>query len=489
MGTRSLGALIGAFVVTVLSASAAYAQSGGPTTQPDHFELDEDSVVVGYPLLNDSDPSGGTLQLVSVGSTPAGTARIDGSAVVFSPNPDWNGVGELTYVVRSAGGDANGVMTFTVRNINDDPVAGDDVATAIGAQPRTIEVLANDTDADGDVLVVGTVNSPAHGVVAVNDGVIEYTAEDGFSGDDTFAYRVFDPSGESAEAIVTVSVSPAPPASPAAPTNSPSATPDPATADLVTSPQWAPPPVAPPSEEGEQEGFLGGLARQLGTLLMPLLLLGLVGVLAWLMSQRDRKPVRKHAVVLVGRSELLDVHDKPTRDSKVVHQFEYSARQVDVIGRRRVVDGVEWLPVSTSDGQGWVQSQYLTEDVARATFEHDLTERDIVRELRRKLKEGTTISSSTRGVIDPEGFYRDGDRRQLGGNATARLTALLEDWRASFHVDRTASMSALRPPQLRNLHWVSFEAPGLDPWQLFFEYRDGRPHPVAALPENVAVPV
>jgi hypothetical protein len=153
------------------------------------------------------------------------------------------------------------------------------------------------------------------------------------------------------------------------------------------------------------------------------------------------------------------------------------------------VDGIEWLPVATSSGQGWVESQYLTEDVARATFESDLMERGIVRDLRRNLKEGSTISSSSRGVIDPEGFTRDGDRYQLGGHATARLAALLGDWRASFHVDETASIAALRPPQLRNLHWVSFEAPGVDPWQLFFEYRDGQPYPVAALPENVSVPV
>jgi hypothetical protein len=205
------------------------------------------------------------------------------------------------------------------------------------------------------------------------------------------------------------------------------------------------------------------------------------------MSQRDTRPGRKYAVVLVGRGELLAVNEKASHDSTVVHRFDYSSRQVDVIGRRRVVDGVEWLPVATSSGQGWVESQYLTEDVARATFEADLAERDIIRELRRKLKDGATLSCSSRGVIDPEGFSRDGARRQLGAHATASLAALLGDWRASFHVDKTASIAALRPPQLRNLHWVSFEAPELDPWQLFFEYRDGQPYPVAALPENVPI--
>jgi hypothetical protein len=447
----------------------------------------EDTVVVAYPLLNDSDPGGGSLELVSVTSSPAGIARIDGTAIVFTPTPDWFGEGELGYIVRSSGGEATGVITITVANVNDIPVAEDDSATTVGVQPVAIDVLINDSDVDGDVLVIGTINSPAHGAVAVADGAIKYTAQDGFTGSDSFAYRVFDPAGESAEALVTVEVTPA--GAVGSPGDVSSATVAPTTAASVIGPQWAAPPMAPAPQQGEAESLFNGLGRHLGTLLMPLLLLGLIGVVAWLMSQRERKPGRKHAVVLVGRGESLNVYEKPSHDSKVVHEFEYSARQIDVIGRRRVVDGVEWLPVSTSDGQGWVESEYLTEDVARATFESDLIERDMVHELRRRLKEGATISSSSRGLIDPEGFYRDGERRRLGGYATAKLTALLEDWRASFHVDRPASIAALRPPQLRNLHWVSFEAPGLEPWQLFFEYRDGRPYPVAALPENVAVPV
>ncbi len=487
---RSLGTLAGALALVVLSVAAAYAQAEGPTTQPDRVDVDEDTVVVVYPLLNDSDPAGGALELVSVLTTPAGTARIDGSAVVFTPSLDWNGEGELTYTVRSENGSTTGVMLITVLAVNDPPVAHDDAVAVVGDEATVIDVVANDVDVDGDSLVIGTVNSPAHGTVAVtDDGLIEYTADDGFTGDDSFGYRVFDPVGESAEATVTISVTAATVAgSVASPTAAPVPGGDTAATNLVTSPGWAAPPAAVTPEPGDPEGFLTSLLRHLGTLLMPLLLLGLIGVTAWIMSHRDRTPGRKHAVVLVGYGEVLPVHEKAAHDSPVLHRLEYSSRRVDVVGRPRLVDGIEWLPVATSSGQGWVESQYLTEDVARATFERDLMQREIVRDLRRNLKEGSIISSSSRGVIDPEVFTRDGARHQLGGNATARLAALLGDWRASFHVDETASIAALRPPQLRNLHWVSFEAPGLDPWQLFFEYRDGQPYPVAALPENVSVP-
>jgi len=488
MGTRILVTLIGLLSLAALSATAAHAQSAEPATQPDHIEVDEDTVVVGYPLLNDSDPGGGILELVSVLTTPAGSARIDGSAVVFTPTPDWTGENELTYTVRSTGGSATGVITITVHNVNDPPIAVGDSATASGTEPVAIDVLANDRDVDGDALVIGTVNSPASGTVAVNDGVIEYTARDGFAGDDSFAYRVFDPAGESAEAVVTITVMPVTAGgATVAPTAAPATTSNSAGADIVTGPEWAYPPMAIPPQSGEPEGFINALLRHLGTLMMPLLLLGLIGITALIMSQRDNMPGRKYAVVLVGRGDFLAVHEKASHESTVAHRLEYSSRQVEVVGRRRVVGDTEWLPVATSSGQGWVEAQYLTEDVARATFEADLVERDLVRELRRRLNDGATLSSSSRGVIDPETFSRDGARRQLGAHATARLAALLGDRRASFHVDETASIAALRPPQLRNLHWVSFEAPGLDPWQLFFEYREGQPHPVAALPENVPV--
>ncbi len=490
MAARSLGTLLGALALTVLSVAGAAAQSSGPVTEPDRIELDEDTVVVAYPLLNDADPGGGTLQLLSIQATPVGATRIDGSAVVFTPNPDWNGVAELIYTVATPSGEATGVMTFTVNGVNDAPVANDDIASTRGTEPVAIDVLANDTDVDGDVLVLGTVNSPVHGSVAMSDGMLEYTAPDGFSGDDTFAYRVFDPAGEAAEAAVTVSVSPAIAGGVAAtPTSQPTVPAGAPENDLVAGPQWAAPPVAVAGGAESGGGFVASLVSHLETLLLPLLLLGLVGVTAWIMSQREGVPGRKHAVVLVARGESLAVHEKATRDSKVVYRFGHSSRRIDVVGRRRLLDGVEWLPVSTPAGRGWVESQYLTEDVARATFEADLVERDIIRELRRKLKGGAPISTSSRGVIDPEGFGRDRERRQLGGNATAHLAALLDDWRASFYVDRTASLTALRPPQLRNLHWVSLEAPGLDPWQLFFEYSDGHPYPVAALAENVVVPV
>lgn len=542
MRMKPLSSFVGALVIVALSAPAVLAQSNGPITAPDSASLNEDTLVVVYPLLNDTDPQGAGLTLVSVATPPAGTVRVDGPAVVYTPEPDWNGSLTLLYTARSAGGESTGEISVTVHPVNDAPIANQDSATVASGEVAVIDVLANDADVDGDDLVIGTVNSPTSGTVSVVSGMIRYQSESAFAGTDSFVYTVFDAAGESAQASVTLTITgpvptttvaptttlppvttvppttaaptaTSPPATTVAPTTTsvvtttvppttvPATTVPPATTlapvtfaagtTLVPSPVWAAPvgSLSLPTGTGDPNGFTNTLQRSLSSLALPLLLLAAVGLSAWIVSQRGRKPGRRYAVVLVARDDTLAVHEKPSTTSQVVHNYPSSARQIEVTGGKRSADGVSWLPVSTASGRGWVDAVYLTEDIARTTFDSDLAERDLIRELRRKLKQGSTLNCSSRGVIDPETFERDSSRRYLGGYATAKLATLIGDWRASVHIDKAASLAALRPPELRNLHWVSLDAPGLEPWQLFFEYHDGQAYPVAALPENATVPV
>jgi len=94
--------------------------------------------------------------------------------------------------------------------MNDPPVANPDQATASDDQAVTINVLSNDSDADGslDPSTVQMVTSPSHGTAAVqNDGAILYTPAAAFSGTDTFTYTVKDSQGAiSNVATVTITV-------------------------------------------------------------------------------------------------------------------------------------------------------------------------------------------------------------------------------------------------------------------------------------------
>ena len=85
-------------------------------------------------------------------------------------------IGEDTFTYTLLTDGANGSDTaavhVTILPVNDPPVAVEDNATvAEGAGPTPIDVLANDTDIDGDVLAVTAADGAGHGVLNVADGV------------------------------------------------------------------------------------------------------------------------------------------------------------------------------------------------------------------------------------------------------------------------------------------------------------------------------
>jgi Tol biopolymer transport system component len=105
------------------------------------------------------------------------------------------------------------VATLTIRDgdttSNTPPNAVDDSAATPEDTPLTIDLLANDSDPDGDAMAVTAVTTPGHGGVTNNgNGTVTYTPAAHFSGTDSFAYTVGDGSGGSDTASVNVTVSP-----------------------------------------------------------------------------------------------------------------------------------------------------------------------------------------------------------------------------------------------------------------------------------------
>jgi len=96
------------------------------------------------------------------------------------------------------------------------PVALDDTAGTEEDNPVLIDVIANDTDADGVVVDANVITGPGNGSIADNDdGTFSYTPDAGFSGIDTFTYvAVDDDGGTSNPALVTIDVEAAPPPPP-----------------------------------------------------------------------------------------------------------------------------------------------------------------------------------------------------------------------------------------------------------------------------------
>ncbi len=88
------------------------------------------------------------------------------------------------------------------------PVTADNhVVTGINAEV-IIDVLANDSDPDGDPLIVDGIVQPHHGLVYYNDdGSLTYRPDPDFIGSDRFQYWASDGQGHFTPAIVTINVS------------------------------------------------------------------------------------------------------------------------------------------------------------------------------------------------------------------------------------------------------------------------------------------
>ncbi|AKC86431.1 Ig-like domain-containing protein [Pseudoxanthomonas suwonensis] len=100
-----------------------------------------------------------------------------------------------------------------IEYLNGSPVAMDDeVATPLNT-PIVIDVLANDSDPNGDVLSVSVNYDTGYGTLVQQQpkgGVFTYTPDPGYEGVDFFIYTVTDGKGGSATASVKINVSAAP---------------------------------------------------------------------------------------------------------------------------------------------------------------------------------------------------------------------------------------------------------------------------------------
>lgn len=156
---------------------------------------------------NPSTSSGHTVDLdpITPGVQHTFTSPIDGTVWTYNPstgelsaNPadGFNGTTSTIYILcDDQGACDNATVTFTVTPTsgNQTPNAQNDFSTTTLNNNVTITVLNNDSDPDGDDLVVTIVSPPSNGSVVVNgDGSITYSPDNGFVGTDLFTYQICD---------------------------------------------------------------------------------------------------------------------------------------------------------------------------------------------------------------------------------------------------------------------------------------------------------
>lgn len=159
-------------------------------------------------LANDRDPDNDALTIAALGAVANGTARIEGNRVVYTANAGFNGTESFTYTVRDEfGATATATVRVTVA-ANRAPTANADSASTTKANSVSINVLANDTDPEGDTLTVTRiVSQPTLGRAEVGaNGTVLYTHNPGPVGVDTFTYEISDGRGNLSVGTVSVTI-------------------------------------------------------------------------------------------------------------------------------------------------------------------------------------------------------------------------------------------------------------------------------------------
>ncbi len=206
------------------------AVNDAPVVAAEAASTPEDTPISGNLLANDSDADGDALTVTqfSVGGTTYGagsSASIAGIGTLaiagdgswtFTPAPNYHGpVPLVSYTVGDSSASTVGTLSLAVTPANDAPDAADDLrSTAINTPLASIAVIANDSDADGDALVVTAASvDPAQGSVSINaDGTLDFTPAQNFSGAAIVSYTIADASGgnDSATLVVNVGANSAP---------------------------------------------------------------------------------------------------------------------------------------------------------------------------------------------------------------------------------------------------------------------------------------
>ncbi|EEE37053.1 vcbs repeat domain protein [Rhodobacteraceae bacterium KLH11] len=190
-------------------------ENDAPGAVDDTASLASDGTILIDVLANDGDIDGDTLTISGVTGASNGAAVIENGQIRYTPNAGFSGEETLTYAVEDGNGGADtATVTVTVTSGNEAPVAVDDTANLDEDGTILIDVLANDSDADGNTLTITEVTGAANGTAVVEAGQIRYTPASGFSGTDTIHYTVSDGAGGTASASVAIQVNSAPTGAP-----------------------------------------------------------------------------------------------------------------------------------------------------------------------------------------------------------------------------------------------------------------------------------
>ncbi len=164
-------------------------------------DIDEDTLT--YELVSAQDE--GTTDV-------SGDVSLDTNTGALSYTPDAAQVEQdVTIEVKAndttADSASNVTITVAVGAVpNSDPVAEDDTGTVDEDSTILIDVLANDSDEDGDTLAIDSFTEASDGTIAQEGDSIRYTPDEDFNETDSFTYTIRDGNGGTDTGTVNITI-------------------------------------------------------------------------------------------------------------------------------------------------------------------------------------------------------------------------------------------------------------------------------------------
>ena len=179
----------------------------GPIAKADTAILFEDSGATTINVLgNDTDADGDQLTVTAVNTAGSGTVAIDTKeeSIIYTPAANFSGTEVITYTISDGTSTSKGILTVSVTNLNDTPIAQN--INSATEKNKTTSIYLIGTDSDNDNLIHTVVSQPANGKLSLSNKTIVYTPNNNFTGTDTFTYKVNDGSIDSEIATVNILV-------------------------------------------------------------------------------------------------------------------------------------------------------------------------------------------------------------------------------------------------------------------------------------------
>ena len=196
----------------------------------------EDTPVIIAVLGNDTDVDGEPLTVTQIAGQPVlpgdevtvpnGTATLnpDGT-ITFTPEPQFNGTVDFTYTISDGTTSDTANVRVVVDDVNDPPVAQDNVVNGFEDTVLNFDPRSNDTDPEDDPLTITEINGQPvtpgsevtlpEGVITVKpDGTLSFTPNPEFNGNGVqFDYTISDrpagdPNGLTDTGTVTINIAP-----------------------------------------------------------------------------------------------------------------------------------------------------------------------------------------------------------------------------------------------------------------------------------------